>query len=156
MKRILIVITLALTAGICAFSWMRLHRNDQGQSVLLRSMPELAWVREELNLSDEQFAKVRNLHASYLPKCTIMCERIAEAHLRLEKAAQGEKEISTELEDAIKDHADIHAECQQEMLKHLYKTSEFMNEEQAARYLKVMMPYALDFSYSEPQNAHVH
>jgi hypothetical protein len=155
MRKIFIVMAVALGAGICAFAWVRAHKTAQQQShALLETMPELSWLRQELDLSDSQFAEVSKLHAEYLPKCAAMCQRIAEAHERLEEVASGQSEVNSELSERILEHAKIHAECQQEMLEHLYETSRLMNKEQAARYLEVMLPYALDFSHSEPEKSH--
>jgi hypothetical protein len=80
-----------------------------------------------------------------------MCNRIVEAHERLERIADEAKGVSPELEVAISDHARIHAECQTEMLEHLYDTAALLDEEQAKLYLDTMLPYALDFSHSEPK-----
>lgn len=156
MKRILLVLALALVAGLCAFAWMRSHRHAKATSgSLLESMPELAWLRAELDLSDSQFGKVSELHAAYLPECTAMCQRIAEAHERLDAASHGEVEVTPQLKSAIADHAGIHAECQERMLEHLYETARILDADQAERYLEVMLPYALDFSHSEPEDVHV-
>lgn len=156
MKGILLVLALALAAGLCSFAWMRSHRHAEAPpGTLLETMPELAWLRQELDLSDSQFEKVSKLHAAYLPECAAMCERIAEAHERLDAASHRKTEVSPELKTAIADHARIHAECQERMLAHLYETARILNEKQAERYLEVMLPYALDFSHSEPEDAHV-
>ncbi len=156
MKRILIVITVAMVAGICAFAWMRSQRIPHHESsVLLETMPELVWLRDELKLTDSQFSEVSKLHAAYLPECVEMCQRIADAHKRLDAAARGKNEVTPELRLAVGDHARIHAECQERMLSHLYETARVLDAKQAERYLEVMLPYALDFSQSEPENAHV-
>jgi hypothetical protein len=157
MKRILIVLAIALAVGCCAYAWMKLHKEAERQSSsLLEAMPELAYLREELDLSDSQFKKVSDLHAAYRPKCREMCERIAKAHVRLDDASRGMTEVTPQLKEAIEDHARIHAECQEEMLAHLYETARVLDEKQARRYLEVMLPYALDFSHSEPEEVHVH
>lgn len=156
MKRVLIVIAVALVAGVCAFTWMRSQRiPHHDSSILLESMPELAWLRTELKLTDFQFTQVSKLHAAYLPECAEMCKRIADAHERLDQAARGKSEVTPELKSVIEDHARIHAECQERMLGHLYETARVLDAKQAERYLEVMLPYALDFSHSEPENAHV-
>lgn len=156
MKRILIVLAVALVAGVCAFTWMRSQRiPHQESSVLLETMPELEWLRGELDLTDSQFTQVSKLHAAYLPQCVEMCKRIAEAHKRLDDAARGQSEVTSELKAAVEDHARIHAECQERMLTHLYQTAGVLDAKQAESYLKMMLPYALDFSHSEPENAHV-
>lgn len=157
MKRIFIVLAIALAAGFCAYAWMKTHKHEELQSSsLLEVMPELAYLRQELGLSDSQFKKVSDLHAAYLPKCVEMCERIAKAHVRLDDASRGKTEVTPELKETIEDHARIHAECQEEMLGHLYETARILDEKQARRYLEVMLPYALDFSHSEPEEVHVH
>jgi Spy/CpxP family protein refolding chaperone len=155
MKRGAIILVLAVLAGICAFCLMRWHKlSVPPTSSLLEAMPELAWMREELDLTDDQFAKVSELHAEYRPTCVEMCERIAQAHERLEAAAHSSDQISDELRAAIADHAQIHADCQEAMVGHLYRTAATLNKEQAQHYLETMLPYALDFSHSEPEGIH--
>jgi len=156
MKRISLVLALALVAGLCAFLWIRSHRIvDVYPGSLLEAMPELSWLQNDLDLSDSQFEQVSELHAAYLPECLAMCQRIAEAHERLDAASHGTAEITVELKTAIADHARIHAECQERMLGHLYETARVLDSDQAERYLEVMLPYALDFSHSEPKDVHV-
>jgi flagellar motility protein MotE (MotC chaperone) len=156
MKRILIVIVVALVAGVCAFSWTRSQRvPHHDSSVLLETMPELAWLRDDLKLTDSQFAQVSKLHAAYLPECADMCQRIADAHERLDEAARGQREVTAELKSVVEEYAKIHAECQERMLAHLYETARILDAKQAERYLEVMLPYALDFSHSEPEDVHV-
>lgn len=156
MKRVFLVLALALAAGLCAFVWMRSSHTAKAHSgTLLETMPELAWIRKQLDLNDSQFEKVSALHAAYLPECAAMCQRIAEAHGRMDVASHGKTEVTPELKAAIADHARIHAECQERMLYHLYETARILDADQAKRYLEVMLPYALDFSHSEPEDVHV-
>jgi chromosome segregation ATPase len=119
-------------------------------------MPELAWLRKELKLTDEQFAKVSELHAAYRPKCEEMCQQISLAHEKLEEAARAAREMSPELQAALREHAETHARCQQAMLKHIYETAEVLDKGQASRYLEMTLPFALDStaSGSEPGNLH--
>ena len=155
-RRVIIVMVVALVAGVCAFTWMRSQRiPHRDSSILLETMPELAWLRSELKLTDSQFTQVSKLHAAYLPECAEMCQRIADAHVRLNEAARGKSEVTSELKSAVEDHAKTHAECQERMLVHLYETARILDSKQAERYLEIMLPYALDFSHSEPGNAHV-
>ncbi|MES2437506.1 MAG: periplasmic heavy metal sensor [Verrucomicrobiota bacterium] len=154
MKKGLFILAVALLAGVMAFYLMRSHKIAQSQGPLVDSMPELAWVRTELKLTDEQFAKVSQLHAAYRPKCVEMCRRISDAHEKIEGFARKDRKVSPELDDAIHEHARIHVECQQAMLKHIYETAAALDENQAARYLETMLPYALDFTHSESGNLH--
>jgi len=86
MKKGVVIFLVAMLAGLLAFCTMRCHRASEfshGEGIVLDAMPELAWLRSDLNLSEEQFVKVRELHAAYRPKCTEMCRRIAEAHEKI-------------------------------------------------------------------------
>lgn len=156
MKRAILVLAVALIAGVTAFSLMRSHKTGGSHGTLLDTMPELGWLRSELDLTDSQFTKVGELHAAYRPKCVGMCDRIEKAHERLDALARAGGQVSPELKAAIADHARIHAECQEAMIEHLYRTADVLDEEQAKRYLDTMLPFALDFSHSEPKGVHGH
>lgn len=144
MKRGLLFLLLALAAGIAAFCVARSHRQSQAGGVLLDTMPELAWLRTELKLTDDQFAKAGELHVAYRPVCEEMCRHIAEAHEKLETISRSARGMTPELDAAIKEHARVHAECQRKMLEHLYQTAALFDEKQAANYLETMIPHALD------------
>lgn len=154
MKRSVLVFTIAIIAGVAAFCLIRTQIGTKPESVLLDSMPELAWVKSELKLSDEQFAKVSALHAAYRPRCMEMCGKIAAAHEKVENMIRENPQVTPELERAIHEHAAIHADCQQAMLDHIFQTAGVLDREQAALYIKKMLPYALDFSHSESGKMH--
>lgn len=159
MKKPLIVLIIAVTAGVVAFFTMRKHEesaHSHNSGSVLDAMPELEWLRSDLKLSEAQFAKVKALHVAYRPACVQMCRRIAEAHERIDKLGNENKSLTPEFQAALKEHADIHLECQEAMLRHLYETAATLNPDQAARYLKTMLPFALDFSHSEAGNLHAH
>ena len=147
---------LALVTGIAAYCITRVHCHSERKEVLLDSMPELAWLRKELKLSDDQFAKASELHIAYRPTCVVMCRIIADAHARLETLARSGHHISPELIEAIRDHARVHAECQQKMLAHLYQTADLLDDKQAAIYLKTMVPHALDSTAEVDATTHCH
>lgn len=144
MKKGLLFLGLAVIAGVIAFCVTRSHQTPAPGGVLLDSMPELAWLRSELKLTDEQFRKASELHAAYRPTCETMCRNIAEAHTRIETLARHNRGITPELLEAIQNHARVHAECQHKMLEHLYQTANLLDDPQAARYLEATVPHALD------------
>lgn len=154
MKRSIVILLIAIVAGAAAFCLIRSQKLADRQHVLLDSMPELTWVKSELKLSDAQFAKVSDLHTAYRPKCMDMCRRIAAAHEKVEELIRENPEVTPELERAIHEHAAIHAECQQAMLQHIFQTAGVMDRDQAALYLKEVVPFALDFGKSEPGEMH--
>ena len=159
MKKGILVLFAALFAGVAAFFAMRWHMAEEhhhGSRTMLDAMPELEWLKRDLHLTDDQFSKVSDLHALYRPKCAEMCRRIEEAHKQMDDLALSTKGMTPELQAALKAHADLHLECQEAMLQHLYRTAAALNQAQAQQYLKSMLPFALDFSHSEPTTRHDH
>ncbi|MEI8038505.1 MAG: hypothetical protein WCJ14_08950 [Verrucomicrobiota bacterium] len=154
MKKGLLILLLALAAGGAAFWVTRTHHQSDRQAVLLDSMPELAWLRGELKLTDSQFTQACTLHTAYRPQCAVMCCRIAEAHARLAALAQGARSVTPELADAIREHARVRSECQQKMLEHLYQTARLFDDRQAARYLAKVLPHALESTTAGPVSCH--
>lgn len=146
MKKGLMVLILAAAIGIAAYQITRTHQQSERKEVLLDAMPELAWLRGELKLTDAQFAQASELHATYRPKCAAMCRSIAQAQARLETLATGGRGMSPELAQAIREHARVQAECQQKMLEHLYQTADLLDDRQAAKYLETVLPHALNSS----------
>lgn len=128
MKKGLLFLVLALAAGFAAFCLTRSHQQSVHNGLLMDSMPELAWLRTELKLTDDQFAKASALHAVYRPVCATMCRNIAEAHEKLETLARSGRGMTPELDAAIRDHARVHAECQRKMLEHLYETANLFDD----------------------------
>jgi hypothetical protein len=144
MKKGLLILFAAIVAGILAFFLSRGQSSPNHKLVLLDSMPELAWLRTDLKLSDEQFSKVEQLHREYRPVCDEMCRRIGESETTVAKLASTQGSMSDELIKAIENHGHVIASCKRSMLEHLYKTASVMDERQARRYLEVSLPLALD------------
>ena len=157
MKKGLLILMLALVAGVAALYATRTHQQAGSGEALLDAMPELAWLRGELELTDDQFAKACELHAAYRPTCVEMCRRISETQTKLDSLARDARGMTPELAQAIHDHARVHAECQQRMLQHLYQTASLFDDRQAARYLETVLPPALGTpGGSENESPHRH
>ena len=104
MNRGFLVLGGAVLAGLLAFGAMRWEKErglHHGGSLFLDAMPELEWLKKDLRLTDEQFAKVRALHVAYRPKCGEMCGRIAKAHSVLESVAARNRQLTPEFEAAL-------------------------------------------------------
>ena len=154
MKKGLLIVLLALTVGVAAFFITRSYTQTGRSGVLLDSMPELAWLRRDLDLDDAEFAAASELHAAYRPVCVEMCAHISEAHAKLERLAKSSHGMNPELAEAIREHARVHAECQQRMIEHLYRTAALFDEKQADEYLRMMIPAALDSVAGDAPETH--
>ena len=154
MKRGLFIILLALAAGGATFWVTRSHQQTTRREVLLDAMPELAWLKGELNLNNEQFAQAVALHTGYRPQCVAMCRAISEARAKMEELARTSRGMTPELAAAIADHARVQAECRRKMLEHLYQTAALMDPKQAARYLEKVLPLALNSDHGGTTSCH--
>lgn len=148
MKRGLLILLLALAASAGAFVFTRnqcecsvtTHATAHDGGSLL---PELEWLRNELKLTDEQFAKVKEQHLTYRPICEALCKKVVAAQKSVHALAQAQNIASPELAEALQEQAAVRVECQKAMLKHLQKTAAIMSPEQARQYLDTMLPQVI-------------
>ncbi len=150
MKRGILVVALALLLGIGGYSlvsWRRheaLHQlveePDYGHHGTDVEHPELDWVKEELEVTEEQFAKIRALHLAYHPVCEELTHKLEASHKKLNRLMGAAEAIGPEIEAALREHAAVHLECDSAMLRHFYETAQCLNPVQARRYLDEMLP----------------
>lgn len=151
MKRGLLTLIVALLAGLAGF--MLTSRpsgvpvpEHPGEGHSSSILPELAWLRHEFNLTEEEFSRVSELHLAYRPTCEILCEKIIVSRNKVTELVVAGTEVSPGLKEAFREHALLLAECQSAMLGHLYETAAVLSPEQAKRYLEVMMPHVIDMT----------
>ena len=134
MKRPLIIIFMGLLLAAVAYAALFLARTGQRGG----DASELAWLRKEFSLTDQEFARIRELHEGYLPDCERMCSRIAIANRDLERLLLSTNEVTPQITEKLTEISGIRQECQTRMLKHFYAVSKAMPEEQGRRYLAEM------------------
>lgn len=133
--RILIAVV-ALALAAYASSYLALthrHRNIEKSPA-----PELAWLKTEYRLSDEQFTRVCELHLRYQPHCQEMCDRIRQRNAVLARLIASTNTVTPEIERVLKETAQLRQDCQKMMLEHFFAVSRAMPPEQARRYLSEM------------------
>lgn len=135
MKRTWLILSGGLFVTVAAYAIAFVAATGQQRSVERSATPELAWLRQEFRLSDEQYAKVVALHAAYQPTCKEMCRRIDAQNARLQRLLAATNTVTPEIEAALADTARVRAECQATMLRHVYEVSRVMSPEQGRRYL---------------------
>lgn len=154
------ILLAGLAAGSLAFFGMRSnglatteHRHGHdGKSRL----PELEWLRRKLDLTEAQFAKVASIHESYRPTCEDLCMKVMASHSRIKNLANPQEAVSRELEQALKEHALLHAQCQTAMLNHLHNTASVLSKEQAQDYLELMLPQIIELPLEPRAREHSH
>lgn len=143
MKRDLLILSFfavtLMAMCVLSFSGMsrwRVHRANQDRD-------QLVWLRSEFNLSEAELSRIRELHEAYLPQCEAMCVRIATKRNELSMELERGSEVTQTMVAKIQEAADLHAECQVQMLRHFFSVSQAMPPEQGKRYLEVMKQFAL-------------
>lgn len=99
---------------------------------------ELEWLRHEFHLSDAQFNKIVDLQSEYAPACGEMCQRIMEANTKLDRLLSENREITPEVEAAIREAGLVQYDCRKQMLAHIYRVGAQMNPADGQRYLRLM------------------
>ena len=102
------------------------------------STDELAWLKNEFRLSDAEFARIRQLHDGYMPKCEEMCRRISAANRELSELLASSSNVTTAVTQKLAEVSALRAECQANMLRHFFEVSHAMPPAQGARYLAEM------------------
>jgi hypothetical protein len=75
MKRGLLVLMLGLAVGVAAHTvYFRLHLPPNSDSI----DAQLVWMKRELQLSDGQFARIRELHEASSPRLRALASQVAQ------------------------------------------------------------------------------
>jgi hypothetical protein len=80
--------------------------------------------------------------------------RVMKSHEKIKQLATASQPVSPELEEALKEHALLHVECQKAMLNHLHKTASLMTPEQAQTYLDALLPEIIELPLEPGGEAH--
>jgi Heavy-metal resistance len=135
MKRGLLILVFGMFAAAAAYGCIYLTCTASTRNMQRSDKPELAWLKEEFNLSDAEFKRVSELQAAYLPQCAAMCKQIDAQNLRLKDLLAATNQVTSEIETAIAESSRLRGECQRQMLEHFYAVSRTMPPEQGRRYL---------------------
>jgi len=95
---------------------------------------DLAWLKREFRLQENEMQRIRQLHEGYQPKCREMCEKIAVKRAQLEKTLEAGESPDEQLVQL----AALRAQCQAQMLRHFQDVSRAMPPQQGRRYLSEM------------------
>ncbi|MEK0448363.1 MAG: hypothetical protein RL088_631 [Verrucomicrobiota bacterium] len=141
------LILLAIVVVAVAVHFLCYHAATGDTRRMLKAEDNMAWLRMEFMLNDEQARSIAALEAEYEPRCAAMCERIAESNKRLEKLLATSKTMTPELEAALRDASQTQADCRAATMKQVFAISAHMAPEQAVRYRAMIaarvMPHAL-------------
>jgi Spy/CpxP family protein refolding chaperone len=139
MNRTTLILLLGLAVGIGTHSlYFQLHR-PQG----LESLDgQLAWIKDELNLTEPQFAQIKELHKASSPRLRALAAEVA--RMQAEFAAFENTRRTTDRVDFIEfaqfveTRRNINRECLESTRRLVMASAEVMTPEQRAHYLGIV------------------
>ena len=143
MKRSWFILIGGVVLAIMGFAGMYAFATASQQAAVRNSQPELTWLRQEYQLSDEQFTRISELYAAYHPKCVEMCREIDAQNARLQTLLAVTNVITPEIRQALADQSQLRAKCEANMLNHFYQVSQVMPPDKGKRYLAWMQKETL-------------
>lgn len=135
MRRTWLILIAGLIAACAAYLCSYYAGTAHSHHLEATQAPELAWLKQEFHLSDAEFARIKQMHESYLAGCAERCRRIDEKNTELKRLLAVTNHITPQIQAALAESAQLRAECQKEMLQHFYQVSQTMPPEQGKRYL---------------------
>ena len=128
------ILLLGLLMGLAAFLGFYYLGTASCRELMVKPQPELAWLQQEFNLSDAEFARITSLHGAYLPQCAARCRVIESCNVKLRALLAKETSVTPEIKELLAERAKTRALCEAEMLRHFQEVSQAMPPEQGRRY----------------------
>jgi hypothetical protein len=110
---------------------------------------ELAWLRQEFELSSQQLHLIEQAHAKYREICEVHCIDILESRQELRVAVDENAPVEqiTRLQERV---MEIDRECVSSIKSHFDEIAKIMGGEQSRRYLAEVLPRIADFDHEGP------
>ncbi|MES1168280.1 MAG: Spy/CpxP family protein refolding chaperone [Oleiharenicola lentus] len=139
MKRTLLTLVLGLAAGIGAHvAYYRQHAPASTDTL----EGQLAWMKAELNLTEPQFARIKELHQASHPRLQAMATQVA---LMQSEFAEFERTRRTtdrvdflEFARFVESRRDLNQACLDSTKQLVLASADVMNPDQRARYLHLV------------------
>jgi hypothetical protein len=141
MNRSLFVLLLGLAVGVGShLLYFQLHRPAGLDSL----DGQLAWIRDELHLSDAQYARIRELHEASSPRLRALAAEVA--RMQAEFAAFENTRRTTdrvdfiEFAEFVEMRRAINRQCLESTRQLVQATANVMTPEQRAHYFGIIAP----------------
>ena len=141
--------TLAAIVVAAAATWFVCYESCGNPEVRAAAQKgdALEWLRSDFNLSETQFAAVKQLHESYAVECEAHCRAIQDAaRVRQTLKAQSPTD-ATALAAAQQKVDELRVACETAIAAHVRLVAAQMSPDQGARYLALVLPKIKDFDH---------
>ncbi|HTZ21918.1 MAG TPA: hypothetical protein VMC06_13625 [Opitutaceae bacterium] len=140
MKRTLFVFLLGLAGGLLAHSsWYIAHQPDTSNGL----DAQLAWMKSSLHLSDQQFARIKELHARSSPQLLALGTQVA--RMRAEFAAFENTRRTTgevdflEFAHFVEQRRAVDRECAESTRRLIVAAVSVMTQQQRDQYCRTLL-----------------
>src|SRR5687767_5988820 len=139
MKRPFLIIALGLVAGIGVhFAYYDHHR----QTVADTLEGQLVWMKAELNLTDTQFIRIKELHQASHPRLRAMASQVAAMHAEFAEFERTRRAFDRvdflEFARFVQTQRDLNRECLDSTRQLVLASAEVMTPEQRQRYIRLV------------------
>lgn len=139
MKRTLLSLTLGLAVGLIThFAYFRL--NEPAPTNTLEG--QLAWMKTELQLTDAQFARIKELHQASSPRLRAMAVQVAALQVEFtafEKTRRTNDQVDfLEFARFVDTRRHVSRECLDSTRQLVLASAEVMNPQQRQRYIQLV------------------
>jgi hypothetical protein len=138
MKRAPLILIIGIALAVASFLCTYIFAASTAHSITESSSPELAWLKQEYQLNNEQYSRVCEIYAAYHPKCLEMCREIDAQNSHLKMLLAATNVVTPEIQQALADQSQLRAKCEANMLNYFYQASQAMPPEEGKRYLAWM------------------
>src|SRR5260221_11514190 len=143
MKRPWVILLAGIAVAVLGYFAFYFAGTAQCRAIAHEQEPELAWLKKEFHLNDAEFARVSQMHASYLSGCAERCRVIDEKNQQLKQLLASTNTVTPEIDQLLVEAAKLRADCQKQMLQHFCEVSRTMPAEQGRRYLALVQERTL-------------
>ena len=149
MKRTALILSLGLGVGVAGHvAWFSTHRPTVTDSL----DTQLAWMRSDLGLEPDQFARIKKLHEQLEPRLLQLAAEVD--RLRAEFAAFEDQRMEAGEVDFLKvaraasERRTLGRECGASTAQLVDEATRMMTPEQRKRYLEILAPALEDAGHS--------
>ena len=144
MKRLILIVLVAVAAGLAAFGLTRRMAPTPEPG------DELLWLVSEFRLNAEQARQIEALHAAYEPVCIRHCAQIFAVRTQLAELEQDGERDSPAYRDGCEQMERLVEACGTSTRAHLQQVAAVMPPAEAKRYLALVEPKLSQHAHVRP------
>ena len=140
MKRFLLTLMLGLTAGVGShLAYYRYHAPTAAGTL----EGQLAWMKSELNLTDSQFDRIKELHQASHPRLRAMAEQVARMQTEFSEFEQTRRTTDRvdfiEFARFVESRRALDRACLDSTRQLVLASAEIMNPDQRKQYMRLVV-----------------